>query len=69
MILRLDEAKVTLEIVLEQKKVFDWISKNKKLKKKLKKKSDRNPFITKRKVELNLLDQLYKIQTLEIRQN
>ena len=63
---KLDEAKVTLEIVLEQKKVIDWISKNKKIKIKTEKKIDRNPFITKRKVELNLLDQLYKIQTLRL---
>ncbi len=63
---KLEEAKINLEIVLEQKKVFDWISKNKKVNKKKKKKFDKNPFVTKRKVESNLLEQLYKIQTLEL---
>ena len=62
----LEEAKINLEIVLEQKKVFKWVSENKELNKKIKKKLDKNPFITKRKVELNLLDELYKIQTLEL---
>ena len=63
---KLDEAKITLEIVLEQKKVFEWTSNNKKLTKKNQKKLSKNPFIIKRKVELNLLDQLYKMQTLEL---
>ena len=63
---KLNEAKIILEIVLEQKKIFEWVSSNKKLTKKNQKKLNKNPFIIKRKVELNLLDQLYKIQTLEL---
>jgi len=63
---KLEEAKINLEIVLEQKKVLEWISKNKNLKKNTQRKTLKNPFITKRKVELNLLDQLYKIQTLDL---
>ena len=62
----LEEAKINLEIVLEQKKVFEWITKNKKVNKKEKKNFDKNPFVTERKVESNLLEQLYKIQTLEL---
>lgn len=62
----LEEAQINLGIVLEQKKVFDWISENKKFKKKVQKRFDKNQFITERKVEINLLDQLYKIQTLEL---
>ena len=62
----LEEAKINLEIVLEQKKVFEWITKNKKVNKKEKKNFDKNPFVTERKVESNLLGQLYKIQTLEL---
>ena len=62
----LEEAKINLEIVLEQKKVFEWITKNKKVNKKEKKKFDKNPFVTERKVESSLLEQLYKIQTLEL---
>jgi len=63
---KLEEAKINLEIVLEQKKVFEWISKNKNFKKKTQKKALKNPFVTKRKVEISLLDQLYKIQTLDL---
>ena len=63
---KLEEAKINLGIVLEQKKVFNWISENEKLKKTPPKKFRKNPFITKRKVELNLLDQLYNIKTLEL---
>lgn len=62
----LEEAKINLEIVLEQKKVFEWITKNKKVNKKEKKNFNKNPFVTERKVESNLLEQLYKIQTLEL---
>ena len=60
------EAKINLEIVLEQKKIFDWVFKKQKLLKKNQKKFSINPLITKRKVEHGLLDQLYKLQTIEL---
>ncbi len=62
----LKEAKINLEIVLEQKKVFDWALKKKKLSKKNQKKLRLNPLIIERKVEHSLLDQLYKLQTMEL---
>ena len=62
----LKEAKINLEIVLEQKNIYDWAIKKKKFSKQNQKKSNLNPLITERKVEHNLLDQLYKLQTMEL---
>lgn len=62
----LKEAKINLEIVLEQQKIFDWASKNKKISKGNEKKMKVNPIITERKVENDLLDQLYNLQTMEL---
>ena len=63
---KLEEAKINLEIVLEQKKVLNWISKNSRSIKKDNKTLNINPYITQRKVEVNLLDELYKINTMEL---
>ena len=63
---QLEEAKTNLEIVLEQKKVVDWINQNEQPKKETQRKIIADPFITKRKVEHDLLDQIYNIQTLEL---
>jgi len=61
----LNEAKINLKVVLGQKKVVNWVSKNKdKSKKGLKK--NVNPFITKRQVEPELKRQLYKIDSIEL---
>ncbi len=61
----LNEAKINLKVVLGQKQVVDWVSKNKdKSKKSLKK--NVNPFITKRQVEPELKRQLYKIHSIEL---
>ena len=61
---KLDEAKINLEIVMDQKKVINWIFKNKN--NKHKKKINIYPFITERKVEPELKDQLYKVHTMEL---
>ena len=63
---KLDEAKVNLKVVTDQKKVLNWVFKNKNKEKNHKKKININPFITKRKVEPQLKDQLYKIHTMEL---
>ena len=63
---KLDEAKINLEIVLEQKKIDNWISQNQKSLKNNLKKKNLNPYITERKVETDLLDQLYKIHTIQL---
>ena len=62
----LEEAKVNLKVVSEQKKVIDIIFKRKKSKPNNKKKIDANPFVTKREVETELLEELYKIHTLDL---
>ncbi len=62
----LNEAKVNLEIILEQKKVLEWVNQNDKSIKKSQDNLNFNPFITERKVESNLLDQLYKINTMTL---
>jgi len=62
----LKEAKINLEIVLEQKKIFNWAIKKKKPSKINQKKLNLNPLITERKVEHSLLDQLYQLQTMEL---
>ena len=62
----LKEAKINLEIVSEQQKIFDWALKKKKLSKGDEKKLKLDSFITERKVENGLLDQLYKLQTTEL---
>ena len=63
---KLDEAKINLEIVLEQKKIDSWISQNQKSLKNNLQKNNINPYITERKVETDLLDQLYKIHTIQL---
>lgn len=63
---KLDEAKINLETILEQKKVVSWVSKNSRSVKKNNKKLNINPYITERKVEVDLLDELYKINTMEL---
>ena len=63
---KLDEAKINLEIVLEQKKIDNWISQNQKSLKNNLQKNNINPYITERKVETDLLDQLYKIHTIQL---
>ena len=63
---KLAEAKINLEIVLEQKKIDNWISQNQKSLKNNLKKNNINPYVTERKVETDLLDQLYKIQTIQL---
>ena len=61
-----EEAKINLEVVLEQKKVVRWVSNNSRSIKKNNKKLNINPYITERKVEVDLLDELYKINTMEL---
>ncbi len=63
---QLEEAKINLEIVLGQKKVDNWISQNTKSLKKSIKKINLNPYITQRKVEMDLLDKLYKVHTIKL---
>ena len=63
---KLDEAKINLEVILGQKKVDSWISQNIKSSKITKKKNQLNPFITRRHVETELLDQLYKLSMIEL---
>ncbi len=63
---KLDEAKINLETVFEQKKVSDWIFENKQKKIKKPQNINLNPFITLRKVEPELLNQLYKIHTIDL---
>ncbi len=63
---KLEEAKINLEIVLEQKKVLNWVSKNNRSINKDNKTLNINPYITQRKVEVDLLDELYKINTMEL---
>ena len=63
---QLEEAKINLKVVLEQKKVVNWINRNKHSKKETQKKVITNLFITKRKVEHDLLNQIYSIHTLEL---
>ena len=63
---KLDEAKINLEVVTDQKKVVNWMFKNKNNNNKYRKKIKINPFITKRKVEPGLKEQLYKIHTMEL---
>ena len=63
---KLEEAKINLEIVLEQKKIVDWVNRNNKSLKINKKNLGMNPFITSRKVEPNLIDQLYNIHTFDL---
>ena len=65
---KLDEAKINLEVISGQKKVDHWISQNIKTFKETRKKNELNPFITQRNVETGLLDQLYKIHTIELSQ-
>ena len=64
---KLDEAKINLEVISGQKKVDHWISQNIKTFKETRK-NELNPFITQRNVETGLLDQLYKIHTIELSQ-
>lgn len=63
---KLEEAKINLEIVLEQKKVLNWVSKNNRSINKNNKTLNINPYITQRKIEVDLLDELYKINTMEL---
>ncbi len=62
----MNEAKVNLDVISGQKKVDKWISQNVKTSKETQKKNKLNPFITQRDIESDLLDQLYKIHTMEL---
>ena len=63
---KLTEAKTNLSVVLEQKKVDFWFSKNIESLQKNQKKKNLNPYITERKVESELLNQLYKIHMIKL---
>ena len=63
---KLNEAKVNLEVVTDQKKVINWFYENKSKENNHNKNTSINPFITKRKIEPGLKDQLYKIHTMEL---